>query len=213
MRFASFVSAVFLVCSSTPAFAYYALLDNGEVMKPGHYKLTGDLQALTDDGGLNAGGRIDAGLDEEFGVRGVVGFGEIDYFFGALFKWMPVPDIESQPAMGANMGILYGKDGDVSDLTFRIEPMLSKRITIDQTFITPYVALPVGLRIRKVDNPRVNDDTKGTFQLVFGGQLQVEQWKNLQFLAEIGLDLDQAPGYISAGAIFYFDSENGFSLE
>jgi hypothetical protein len=32
-------------------------------------------------------------------------------------------------------------------------------------------------------------------------------------MAEIGLDLDQAPAYLSVAAVFYFDSENGMKLE
>jgi len=192
--------------------AYYGVLDSGEVLQSGKYKFTGDAQALTENGGLNLGASFDMGFQEEFGLRGLVGFGKTDFYAGGLFKWMPIPDLDNQPAMGFNVGILYGKDGDVSDMTVRFEPLMSKRLTIEQTTFTPYVSLPVGVRVRDTNNPYINDDTKMTFQLVLGSQLQVEAWKNLQFIGEVGIDLDEAPGYLSIGAILYFDGENGFSL-
>ncbi len=199
---------------SAPAFAgYYSVLDTGEVLQAGHYKVTGDAQILTKNGGLNAGATFDMGFQEEFGLRALVGFGSTDVFAGGLFKWMPVPDIENQPAIGFNAGILYGKDGDTSDMTVRFEPLVSKKLHIEQTTLTPYASLPIGIRTRNSSNYYVEDGTKMTFQMVVGSQLQVEQWKNLQFMAEIGLDLDKAPSYISFAGVFYFDSENGFSLQ
>lgn len=212
-KFLSIISLIFVTALSSQAWAYYALLDNGEVLAPGKYKATGDVQILTEDGGLNAGGRFDIGFQEEFGARALAGFGETDFFFGGLFKWMPVPDIDSQPAIGGNIGILYAKDGDVSDMTFRFEPMLSKKISVEGAMVTPYAALPVGIRLRNSDNPYIDEDTRMTFQLVAGMQLQLEQWKNMQFMGEIGLDLDNAPAYLALAGVFYFDSENGFSAE
>lgn len=211
MRLTTLLAALLLTFNAHAA--YYGVLDNGEVMGAGKYKATTDIQALTDDGGLNLGGTFDIGFDEEFGARALLGFGETDFYVGGMVKWMPVPDIDNQPAMGFNTGIVYAKEGKVSDLTFRVEPMLSKRILIEETVLTPYAALPVGLRLRNSDNPRVKEENDVTVQLALGTQLQVPQWKNLQFMGEIGLDLNEAPGYIAFAAVFYFDSEKGFSLE
>ena len=199
---------------SAPAWAaYYGVLDNGEIMGAGKYKATLNTQALTENGGLNLGGIFDIGMSEEFGVRGLIGFGKTDFYSGALVKWMPVPDIENQPAMGFNAGLVYAKDGGVADLTVRIEPMLSKRLVVEATTFTPYLALPVGIRMRDSNVRGEDDESTATFQMVVGSQLQVERWKNLQFLAEIGIDLDNSPGYISVAGVFYFDQEQGFTLE
>ena len=107
------------------AFAYYDVLDNGEVLPQGHYKLTGDAQLLTDTGGLNVGAIFDAGFQDEYGIRALAGTGRTDYFMGALFKCMPIPDTENQPAVGFNAGLLYAKWEDSRDLTFRFEPLVS----------------------------------------------------------------------------------------
>lgn len=202
-----------LMCGMQAHAGYYTVLDNGEVLKSGHYKLTGDAQILTKDGGLNVGAMFDMGFQEEFGLKALLGFGKTDFFAGGMLKWMPIPDLEGQPAIGGNIGIIYANEADYSDMTIRLEPLVSKRLVIDDTVVTPYVSLPVGIRIRDTSDYYVNDDTKMTFQLVIGSQLQVPRWKNLQFIAEVGLDLDQSPGYLSLGALMYFDSENGFSLE
>lgn len=211
-KFWLFSTLVMALTFSTSTWAYYAVLDNGEVLKSGRYKLTGDAQALTQDGGLNVAARFDAGFQEEFGVRALAGVGKTDFFVGGLFKWMPIPDLERQPAIGFNIGLLYGKDGDTRDLTFRFEPLISKRIEVDATAFTPYASLPLGLRMRDSDDRSVNEDTRLAVQLVVGSQLQIEAWKNLQFMAEVGIDIDNSPGYISGAAVLYFDEENGFTL-
>ncbi len=197
---------------SAPAWADYSVMDNGEVMKSGHYKVTGNTQILTENAGLNVGGRIDMGINEDFGVRGLLGAGNTDLFFGGAVKWMPIPDTEKQPAIGGNVGILYVKDGDVKDLILRVEPLVSKITKIEQVVFTPYASLPVGVRMRK--SPGSDDgDSDLTLQLVLGTQLQIPTWQKLQFIAEVGIDLDKAPGYLNVGAIFYWDSETGMVLE
>jgi hypothetical protein len=210
----SILTCFLMTVFSAPAFAgYYSVLDTGEVLKSGQYKLTGDAQILTKNGGLNVGGTFDMGFQEQFGLRALVGFGSTDVFAGGLFKWTPIPDVDNQPMIGMNIGVLYGKDDSISDMSVRFEPIVSKRLVVDQTTITPYASLPISIRNRHSEDWWVKDGTRGTFQMVVGSQLQVEKWRNLQFMAEIGLDLDQAPAYLSVAAVFYFDSENGMKLE
>lgn len=204
-------SLLFLGFVSSPCWAYYEVLDTGEVLARGHYKLTGGLQALTDTGGANLTGIFDAGFTPDFGARALVGFGKTDIYLGGMAKWMPIPDVEGQPAVGLNAGMSYARWMDATEVTFRIEPLVSKKFAVDSAFVTPYASLPIGVRAR---NSNVADDTtKTTFQLVAGAQMQLPQWKNLQFIGEIGLDLDNAFSHIAAAAIFYFDDENGFSLQ
>lgn len=191
---------------------YYSVLDTGEIMPTGQYKFAPDLQILTDSGGLNIGATGDMGINDEFGVRAVAGFGKTDFFLGGLLKWTPVPDIEGQPLIGGNIGILYAKDNSVRDLTFRVEPLISKRLSLSGSAITPYLATPLSLRMRNSDDPKVDEDTKLGWQIVGGGQLQIEQLKKVQFMAEVGVELNEAPSYVAASMIFYVDEE-GISFE
>lgn len=196
---------------ATPAFAYYSVMDNGEILAPGKYKLTGEAQFMTDPSGLNAGARFDMALNDEMGLRAMAGFGKIDFFLGALFKWMPVPDLEKQPAIGFNAGVLYGSEDGDGELTLRFEPLISKKFEVNFGFLTPYASVPLGLRMRNAD--RYEDDkTDLTSQLAIGTQLQLPDWQNLQFMAELGFELDNSYSYISGAAVFYFDEE-GFELK
>jgi hypothetical protein len=200
-----------LLLLAPSAKAYYAVMDNGEILAPGKYKLTPSMQFLTDSGGVNLSARGDMGFTDEFGGRVLFGMGKTDYFLGGLVKWMPVPDVDRQPAIGMNVGLLYGKDRDTRDLTIRVEPLVSKKLNVGDAKFTPYASLPLGLRMRNSSDPRVNEDTKLAIQLVAGTQLEIPHWKNLQFMGEIGLDLENAPSHVSFGAVLYFDEE-GFSL-
>ncbi len=196
---------------SSPCWAYYEVLDNAEILSRGAYKLTGATQALTESGGLNATGIFDAGFTEDFGARALAGFGKTDFYFGAMAKWIPIPDVENQPAVGFNGGLIYAKWLDGHDLTFRVEPLVSKKFNIDSSTVTPYASLPIGIRMR---NSKYKDDTtEMTWQLVLGSQLQLERWKNLQFIGEVGLDLDNSLAHVEVGAIFYFDDKNGFEIK
>lgn len=210
------ITSIFLTLacflSGTQAFAYQDVLDNAEVLERGHFKGTAALQALTESGGGNFTGLFDTGVAPDFGVRALVGFGKTDYYFGGLVKWTPIPDVDNQPAIGFNVGVTYAKwFEDVKDTTFIFQPIVSKRFPLQEVFITPYASIPMGIRLR--DSTMRDNDTELTSALVLGSQLQIPQWKNLQFLAEVGLDIDNAFDHVSVGAVFYFDAENGMKLE
>lgn len=212
MKLQHVLVATALILFGSSAWADYSVMDNGEVLKPGHFKATGNTQVMTENAGVNVGGRVDMGLTDDYGVRGLLGAGKSGVFLGGLFKWMPIPDTETQPAIGGNIGLLYLKDDDISDLIFRLEPLVSKRLPVENVVFTPYASVPVGLRMRKSDGDD-DGDKDLTLQLVLGTQLQIPTWQKLQFIAEVGIDLDKAPGYLNVGAIFYWDSETGMVLE
>ena len=191
---------------SAPVHAYYAVLDNAEVMPEGHYKLTGDVQALTDTGGLNVAARIDAGFQEEYGVRGLIGAGVTDFFMGAFFKWMPIPDVKGQPALGFNAGVVFATDDGERTLSFRLEPLVSKKFASSVGIWTPYASIPIGYRNRNGRDRQVTSNF--TAQVVAGSQLQVAKWQNLQFLAEVGVDLEEALSHVAVAAVFYFDEDH-----
>ena len=194
-----------------PARAYFALLDNAEIMPEGHYKVTGDLQALTDTGGLNIAARADAGFQEEYGVRGMIGTGVTDFFMGGYFKWVPIPDVKGQPALGVNVGVLFATDDGERSLTFRLEPLIAKKFESSVGSWTPYGSIPVGFRNRQGTDRHANSDV--TVQAISGTQFQTKKWTNLQFLGEVGVDLNDALSHIALAAVFYFDEENGLRLK
>lgn len=204
-----FILALFTITSGS-AFADYALFDNGEILPHGQFKGTLDSQFLLDHGGLNVGARFDAGINEDWGVRGLAGTGKTDMFFGAFGKWMPLKETDEKPTMGLNGGVLYLKDSGDRDFIIRAEPLIAKRLAVGNMFVTPYGSIPVGVRFRQLEEEEDKSDI--TAQLVVGSQLQLEQWQNLQFIAELGLNVANAPTIFGVAAVFYFDTTNGFSL-
>lgn len=192
--------------------AYTSVMDNGEIMSAGEFKMTGESQFITSEhGGMNLSGRFDGGINEEMGYRGQFGFGKTDVFMGGLVKYMPFPDTDTQPAIGFNAGLLYARNSGNSVTTVRFEPLASKQFDVTFGKVTPYTSLPLGLRTGERD---INGDNKSSLQMQFalGSQIKVQQWKNLQFLGEVGLNLKDAPSYISIGAVLYFDPNKGLVL-
>ena len=202
---------VSLFTIAAPARAYFALLDNAEILPEGHYKVTGDLQDLTDSGGVNVGLRADVGFQEEYGVRGLIGAGVTDFFMGGFFKWVPIPDVKGQPAIGINAGVVFATDDGERALTFRFEPLLAKKFETSVGQFTPYGSIPVGFRNRQGTDRKNAGNV--TVQAIVGSQLQIKKWTNLQFLAEVGVDLNEAPSHVALAAVFYFDEENGPRLK
>lgn len=189
--------------------AYTTVMDTGEIMPAGQYKMTGETQFITnDDSGMNLSGRFDAGINEEMGFRGQVGFGKTDFFMGGMFKYMPFPDTDTQPAVGFNAGLLYARDRGINLTTIRFEPLVSKHF--DTTFgaLTPYASLPIGILTgeKNIDGSSSSDLQ---MQIAFGTQIKTNQWKNVQFMTELGLDLKDAYSYISLGLILYYDPAQG----
>lgn len=192
---------------SSPAFAYYSVMSTGEILPEGQYTLTGETQFLTDPSGVNVGARFESGIDEGSGFRGEFGVGKTDIFLGALYKFVPYPDIQGQPAVGFNAGVLYANDADTNEFTLRFEPLVSKKFEVNFGHLIPYGSVPVGLRHRT----RGNDKNDVALQLVGGVEIALNNIRGLRFMPEIGIDIDNAPSYVSVGAIFDFD-ENGFQL-
>lgn len=193
---------------SSPSFAYYSVMSTGEILPEGKYTLTGEAQFLTDDpSGVNAGARFETGIDEGSGFRGEVGVGTTDLFLGALYKFIPYPDIEGQPAVGLNTGILYANDAGYGEFTLRFEPLVSKKFEMTFGHLIPYGSVPIGIQHRTKGSDR-NDVA---IQIVGGVEMAFNELKGLRFMPEVGIDIDNAPTYISIGAIFDFDEE-GFDI-
>ena len=216
MRLLQILSSTILLAATltaAPSWAYNEVLSTGQVLERGQFRLTGGLQALTERGGANVTGIIDTGIQEDFEVRGILGFGKTDYLLGALVQWVPIPDVEGQPAVGFLTGITYARWFNGSEFTLQWNPLVSKKFAVGEGAIIPYAGIPLGLRFRDNQTVGVADTTQMTIQVTGGAQIQVERWKNLQFIGEVGINLEHAYSYVSAGALFYFDTEYCFKLE
>lgn len=192
---------------SSPAFAYYSVLSTGEILPENQYTLTGETQFLTDPSGLNVGARFESGINESSGFRGEFGVGKTDLYLGALYKFVPYPDIEGQPAVGFNTGVIYATDAGINEFTLRFEPLVSKKFEMRFGHLIPYGSLPIGLK----HQTKGDDRNDVALQVVGGVEIAMNNWKGLRLMPELGINLDNAPSYVSIGAVFDFDEE-GFHL-
>ena len=194
--------------TSEQAFAgYYSTMDTGKLLKEGHYNLGAETQFITEgDDGVNLDAKLDGPIDDEWNWRGMVGFGTTDFYLGGFVKWVPIPDFENQPAVGALIGVLYANYSHISALNFRFHPFVSKSFIFDFGEITPYAALPLGFRT-------ADGDTDFTVQVALGSQFKPDAFERISFLAEIGFDIDNAFPYFSIGATLEFDEENGIEFK
>lgn len=191
---------------SFSAHAYYSVMDTGEIMDPGRYKVTPEIQFLTEGGGANLGANFDMGLNDETGLRGQVGFGDTQFFAAGFFKYMPFPDVDKQPAIGFNAGLVYARDAGDADYTLRVEPLVSKKFTPDFGAITPYASIPFGWQHRSADK-YAGDKDNLTLQIAIGTQVDLKTLPNWGLMAELGFDINKTFGYVSFGAAYYFGAE------
>lgn len=166
----------------------------------GSYKLGSELQILTDDPGDNSGANILFFIDlptssSSIDYRFKFGTGATDINLGVAAKWVPIPDLQNQPAIGLLFDIDWINDEDFDFFTARIAPLISKNFRWEYGSMTPYAALPIGTYYFTE-----NDKMEGFVQLSFGVELNFEAYQNLTFFGEAGFDIDRAITYFSLAA-------------
>ncbi len=192
---------------TNPAYAFYSTLDNGNILKAGQYQLLLAPQfILSNDTGVNISGRFDFGFDESSNFRTIVGTGTTNFFAGVMYKWIPIPDFESQPAIGLLGGIIYGVINNNSALGARIHPLISKKFDTDAGELTPYGAIPFGFQT-------ANDETTFPIHLTLGTEYKPVGFKNISFMTEVGFNLHEAFNYITLAAVLQFDENAGLKIE
>lgn len=194
---------VLLLALSQPSLAFFSLMDTGELVKEGEYRVLGEGQILFDaPEGFNLNGRFSTGIQDDSEVQFEAGVGSIDYYMGAFWKWVPFPDTDEQPAIGFRGGVTFADVSGLSTYGINFTPLVSKHLDSDIGAFTPYGGLELGLQ----NNVH---DTYFSMQAVLGmqwspGGMNLEQLKDFNFLIEYGLEVDDAFNYLSFGASYDF---------
>lgn len=162
---------------------------------------------LTDNTGFNIGAHFDFGFNQSSNFRALLGAGSTNFYSGVFYKWIPIPDYNDQPAIGLTAGVLYASlDGGNSSLSFRLQPLISKKFQADWAELTPYASLPFGLATSQ-------GDTIYPLQFVVGSEIKPHELKKLSFFAEFGLNISRAFNYVTLAAALEFDEDSGFKIE
>lgn len=189
-----------LIFNSTETFAYNSIINTGSVTEPGTYKLGSELQVLTDEpSGANILFYIDLPTrSQSIDYRFKFGTGATDINLGVAAKWIPIPDLQNQPAIGAIFDIDWINDEDLDFMTFRVAPLISKNFKWEYGGMTPYAALPLGGR--QILSSTTGDKFDFFVQLSFGVELDFEAYQNLTFFGEAGFDIEESITYFSLSA-------------
>ncbi|MCB0394662.1 MAG: hypothetical protein KDD25_08885 [Bdellovibrionales bacterium] len=188
-----------LIFCSSQSFAFYSVMESGDIVPEGSYRISAYPQHnLTGDySGLSAILGVDTAINESTSVRAQVGTGAVDFIFGGSAKWVPIPDVDNQPAIGGAFGLTYGtKDGE-SILAFRIHPIVSKGFDVDFGKVVPFASLPTGLTF-------FDGHTYYPLNLVAGSELIFTELENVRFQAELSFDLHDSFSWVAIGASYDF---------
>jgi hypothetical protein len=201
VRFFILTSALALASFfAAPAHAYNSVLQTGDLVEPGAFQAALAPQfTLSRYDGVSVDALLDVGIDNASSARGLIGVGDgIDFEVGGLYKYIPFPDTDRQPAIGGELGVVFARTRGKSELDFRFNPLLSKKFETEVGDVTPYASIPLTISFR-------DGQTLVPIQLSFGSELRLLSTPQLSFLAEAGLNLHDAFGYISGAIAWRFD--------
>lgn len=197
-------STIFLgiLSLSLKSHAYFATLDTGDTLGANNYAVSLSPQFIMNRyDGTDLTFRFDAGIDDDQQVRAIVGTGKVDYQLGALYKYIPYPDTDKQPAIGFLAGGLLSRVQGSNEFSLRFHPLVSKKFQVQNIPFNAYASLPIGITNR-------DSGTTIPVQMAFGAEWKVPKNQQFAFMAELGFNVSNAFSYLSLAGVFYFDDQN-----
>lgn len=190
-----------LLLSPHLAYAYFQTLNQASPIPTGSLRTSITTQGIfSRHDGITINSLTDIGLTEDSDARFVVGAGSADFHFAGFYKWSPIPEYKKQPAIALLGGFSYANIDDANEFTAQFHPVMSKTYEIEWGRFTPHAALVIGLMSR-------SGDFKLPAQLNIGTSWTPAnwKWKNTNFIAEVGADLNDSFSSISVGFTYHFD--------
>ena len=202
MKFAKyFVLGLFL---SSTSHAYLSIAESAELLAPGTYQVGVEPQLLTNrGGGANFNVFLDGTLDDSTSLRIAMGAGAVDFNAFVSAKWVPIPDVDNQPAMGVRLGAGIARDEEQNLLQLQVAPLVSKKFNTEYGLTVPYLAAPFTFLNTKEENLVASN-------LTIGSEYHNPDWPQAVLGAELGIELNKSYTYISIFATFPFESSKGF---
>jgi hypothetical protein len=196
----SLLLAAALLLTSPFANAYSSVLQTGDLVEPGSFQAALAPQVtLSRYDGVNVDALLDVGLDNASSARGLIGVGDgVDFEVGGLYKYIPFPDTDRQPAIGGEAGIVFARTGGKSEIDLRLNPLVSKKLETEIGDISPYASIPFTVAFR-------DGSTLVPIQLAFGSEFRLLSTPQLSFFVEGGLNLHEAFGYVAGAIAWRFD--------
>jgi len=204
------ILALVLLTGLPHAHALFSTMDTGDILPAGMYDVGLETQfGLGGDypSGANFLGHFDMPGSEDINFKFIAGGGSLPFEAGGFVKYVPFPDLESQPAIGMLGGVVFSRSSSgTSMLNLRLHPLVSKKFDTQIGELTPFLSLPIGITF-------ASGATTYPFQIAPGTRWRPAGYKNLSFMTELGINLNAAFSYISFGAIVPFDESGAFHFD
>jgi len=185
---------------SVHAQAYMNLLTTGELTPTNHWATMGYLEGVFNKyDGVNINARGSYGISDELQVDAELGTGKFNAVMGAFAKWVPIPDVDNQPAIGLRAGIGFVDADKTNETSVNATPFISKGFQTEQGRFTPYGGVMLA----------VNSNDADTFfasRLILGTEWKspLEDWKDVRVLAELGFELSKSFSSLAVGMSYTF---------
>lgn len=174
---------------TTQAQAFSFVGESAEIMNQNYAAGVGPQFKFSGGGGTNVSVWGDLRLSDELSTRALVETGDTDFYASGSLKYIPFPDLETQPAVGGKITLGVINDNGGSGTVLRIEPLVSKKFQVEQWTLTPYGSLPVtwiaGFKGRG----------QSAIQIVAGSEVGQNSWKDWSLGAELGLQAKDSETY------------------
>lgn len=178
--------------------AYLSLLSTGEILEQNQFQVMGYIESVFNKyDGTNLNARGSLGLAEDLQADIEIGVGEFDVMLGAFAKWVPIPDVNDQPAVGVRAGLSYLNWDDFSQTSIVAMPFVSKGFETNWGKFNPFTGIPFGINSN-------DDDTYFMARIAFGTEWTHDDNKQLHAIGEIAFDLSKSFSSINAGASYDF---------
>lgn len=185
----------FILSASGFSYGFMGTIDSGELVPINQYRIILEPQLSP----FNLDAHFDAGVTDSSQLRLSLGAGESGTHFDFFYKTIPYPNFDNQPAMGYKIGTIFASEkGGINSLTIRFTPLLSKTYKVQGNLWTPYLALPLGVSVRKSTSTTPTHFAVGT-------EFTPTSSPDMQFGLEAAANLRDSFSYISAFISFYFE--------
>lgn len=207
MKFLLKTFSFFVFLISTNAFAYYNIHDTGDILSRGKRNIIGQTQLILDSGTkANVTAAYDWPINDSSQIRSFIGVGDT-FHLGVKYKWVPVPDYDTQPAMGAIFGAQFANVDSEVEVSLSASALFSKKYDFKKLgkhnlYVAPTASVVIS-----------DGDTKVPLQLIGGTMFKLKKFKNAYLTTELGLEVAKSFSYISVGFIVNFDEFEGLRLK
>ena len=195
-------SLIFLSLFSWQSFSSFSVLDTGNLLQFRKFEISAHTQILIEkeDSYFNLITQFDESFfnRKDMNIRYLLGIGEYGLSGASFLKWIPFPDYQYQPAIGAIMGLSYRYNwGEDHFVGLHLRLLCSKELELSIGKWVPYIAVPVSIIIKNFKEVQYPI----RWALGLRGEIPFIHFQKMEFNIEFSMDFKDLIGMKSATPI------------